>query len=343
MILKQERRRTPVLNRNAGLSAIEKPQTGFRHIPGVSFEDVRVRYSSADSAKAGARSYSSETIIFAEPEWKRSLPGNELLPVQMCQMPGEVCTPDDGEAELEDFISEDDDNDHYNVATTSGDARKEICHISTEHIVAKAKTREELREDASGIWSIQGRVSFSENTTVVCAVFRTKGGYLHIVTVNDPRVPPKLRVEAEKRGYVALRGAKTHAEANLLLYTNKHSENARLMAFGCDKDSCPQCEELLHECGPAGLDFPVRRPKKNGEKRYCSTYYFRGARKNLRGEGKFVRRIRGILSKNYEDGRLKKGAATGGRRGPNKKTERRSSYSGRAVRRKKAVREGVIQ
>lgn len=308
MFLNQERQKTPVVTRNTGLSVPGKPETGFRHIPRISFEDVRVRYSSSDSAMTGAN-------IFKAPEG---------LPVQMCPVPGDEDPQHDAEAELSDFHSEDDLEDHFNVSTTSGPGRKEVCHISTGHIVAEERDQGTLTADAKEIQGSPEKKAFSGSTTVVCAALQTKKGYLHIAMVNRSRIPPKMKAEAERRGYVAVRGANTHAEANLLLYADKHKTNARLRAFGCDKDTCPQCAKLLRKYGPRGLAFPVRGRRKDGTKQYCPVYHFKGVRRYRGGDGEYVRGMREMICKRYKskNGKLRKGAAAGARRANSRRTGR---------------------
>ena len=54
MLLKKERRRQPVLTESTGVSVPEGLKSGFEHMSGLSFEDVRIHYSSPNPARIGS-------------------------------------------------------------------------------------------------------------------------------------------------------------------------------------------------------------------------------------------------------------------------------------------------
>lgn len=320
IILRKERQRRPDLTESAGVPVPGMLKARFENMSGISFEDVKIHYSSPHPSKIGAYAYTSgrnglkmnDSISL---EQEAYMLGNKVLQkkrngslesslIQMCPKPGDARPAPDSEDELESFCSESDIEDNYNVASESVVERRSIRHVSNEEgrIVSKAKIRGELVKDARYIHSILKGKKFSGNTTVVCAVLKLKNGFLHIAMVNDALMMRKMRIRAEKLGYTIIRGIQTHAEANMILYAHKHRKDARLIAFGCDKDTCPKCAEILNECSTAKLEFTERSPNKDGAKKYSRTYYFKSSSKKPKGNGSFVRQIRRIINRNYDEG-----------------------------------------
>lgn len=113
---------------------------------------------------------------------------------------------------------------------------------------------------------------------------------------------PEMREKARELGYTVIRGIKSHAEANMILYAHKHKEDARLIAFGCDKDTCPECAKLLHECLPEDLEFPTRPLLADGTEDFSPKYHFRSTSKKPVGIGPFVARMQSVIDRDYEDG-----------------------------------------
>ncbi len=210
-----------------------------------------------------------------------------------------------GGSGLDSFESDSDYEDHFNVASVRMVEQRQIRHVANYRIVTTLKNKEQLEADAKEIHSVLGTGRFSGSTTVVCAVFEVKGGYLYVATVNDAMMAPNLRKRAEALGYTLIYGIQTHAEGNLLLYEHKHDKDARLLAFGCDKASCPECEDLLRNLSVAGLDITPRPHKADGSRAFTSKFYFRSRLRKPKGaQGPFVERVRGFIHCNYgEDGR----------------------------------------
>lgn len=362
MLLKKERRRQPVLTESTGVSVPEGLKSGFEQMSGLSFEDVRIHYSSPNPARIGAYAYTAGKNVYLGPGQEKHLPhelahvmqqkqgrvrptvsryglkmndsaslereadllGNAALQekreggqpgtqkstwwnplVQMCPKPGDAHPPHDSEDILESFCSDDDMEDHHNISTVRMDGRRATRHVSNDasRIVRPAKRRKDLVDDAKAIHRVLDGRPFSGNTTVVCAVFQVKGSFLHIAMVNDTLMTPTMRERAQELGYTILRGIKTHAEANMILYAHKHQKDARLIAFGCDKDTCPECAKLLRECTAENLEYPTRPLLADGTEDFSPTYYFRSASKNPVGVGPFVARMQSVIDRDYEAGK----------------------------------------
>lgn len=273
MFLIRERRRQPVLTEGTKASRPNRLKVGFELMSGLSFEDVRVHYSS-------------------------------LAPAQMCPGPGDARPSPDSEEELESFFSESDQEDHMNVSSVRMEGRRAIRHVSNEEgsFAGTAKSREELVDDARAIHEIVDGKPFGGNTTVVCAVLAVKGGFLHIAMTNNTLMMPEMREKARELGYTVIRGIKSHAEANMILYADKHRKDARLIAFGCDKDTCPECAKLLRECLPEDLEFPTRPLLADGTEDFSPKYHFRSTSKKPVGVGPFVARMQSMIDRDYEDG-----------------------------------------
>lgn len=157
-------------------------------------------------------------------------------------------------------------------------------------------------DDARAIHGILADKPFSGNTTVVCAVLAVKRGFLHVAMVNHALMTPKMREKAQELGYTVIRGIQTHAEANMILYVHKHIKDARLIAFGCDKDACPECAALLRECLKEELEFPTRPLLADGTEDFSPKYRFRSTSSNPVGVGLFVARMQGVIDRDYEEG-----------------------------------------
>ncbi len=234
---------------------------------------------------------------------KRKLPGSS----SSSQMPISYSTGEEEEKEeLESFDSASDHEDHFNVASMRMEGRKKVRHVANEpgKIVGTFKNRAMLQVDAKAIHDVLGKGHFSGSTTVVCAVFEVKGGYLYVATVNDALMAPSLRSKAEELDYSVIYGVKSHAEANMILYEHKHLKDARLLAFGCDKASCPECEDLMRRYLPEGLDITPKPHKADGSRAFTPNYYFESKLTSPKGDqGPFVQDMRGFIHRNYgEDG-----------------------------------------
>ncbi len=88
LFLTKERRRQPVLTESSGGSVPEKLKSGFEHMSGLSFEDVRVHYSSPNPARIGAYAYAAGRNVYLGPGQEKHLP-HELAHV-MQQKQGRV-------------------------------------------------------------------------------------------------------------------------------------------------------------------------------------------------------------------------------------------------------------
>lgn len=328
ILFKKERRRQPVLSKSTWAPVPKGLDSGYEHMSGLSFGDVRVHYSSPNPARIGA--YAAGRNAYPGPGQEKHLPheadmqGNAALQkrrdggqprpqgstwgdtlIQMCPGPGDARPSHDSEEELESFFSESDTDDHCNISTVRKNGRdKAIRHVSNDEgsVVGNAKSREELVDDARAIHDILGDKPFSGNTTVVCAVLAVKRGFLHVAMVNHALMTPKMREKAQEFGYTVIRGIQTHAEANMILYAHKHNKDARLIAFGCDKDTCPECAALLRECLTEDLEFPTRPLLADGTEDFSPKYHFRSTSTNPVGVGPFVARMQSVIDRDYEDG-----------------------------------------
>ncbi len=323
-MLKTERRRQPVLKGSARSAVPHKLKTGSVQMPGISFKDVRIHYSPSGTAGKGAWAYAPGPSIDIGLGQERPLSGGSAhatqrkqrsmlggVPVQMCPRPGGARLADESEDELDSFCSESDTEDNFNVASVSLHRRKSTRHVSNKagRTVPAAYPRKKLIDDAKAIHDVLGNRKFSGNTTVVCAVLKVKNGFLHIAMINKALMCPAMRVKAAELKYTVIRGIQTHAEANLILYAHKHEEDARIIALGCDKDTCPQCAQLLREFLPAGLKFPERPLKADGKEKYSDTYHFESTSAKPKGIGPFVTEMESVIGQNYDEkGKLKKGA-----------------------------------
>lgn len=222
----------------------------------------------------------------------------------MCPRPGDARLSHDSEDELESFFSESDTDDHYNVSTARRDGGRATRHVSNDEgsVVSKPKSRRDLVYDAKEIHRILDDKPFGGNTTVVCALLSVKRGFLHVAMVNNPLMKPEMRKKAQELGYTVIKGIQSHAEANMILYAHKHKKDARLIAFGCDKDTCPECAALLRECLTEYLEFPTRPLLADGTKAFSPKYYFRSTSKNPVGVGPFVARMQSVIDRDYEEG-----------------------------------------
>lgn len=301
MFLIRERRRQPVLTEGTRVSGSNRRKAGFESMSGLSFEDVRVHYSSLDPARTGA--YVARRNVYPRPVQEKHL-SHEPAPAQMCPGPGDARPSPDSEDELESFLSESDQEDHMNVSSVRMEGRSAIRHVSNDEgsVVGTAKSREELEGDAKAIHGTLGGRPFSGSTTVVCAVLAVKGGFLHIAMINNTLMMPEMREKARELGYTVIRGIKSHAEANMILYAHKHKEDARLIAFGCDKDTCPECAKLLDECFPGDLKYTTRPLLADGTEDFSPKYHFRSTSKKPVGIGPFVARMQSVIDRDYEDG-----------------------------------------
>ncbi len=220
--------------------------------------------------------------------------------------PGFGSAAGSGKGELESFDSDSDYEDHFNVASVRMTDRRQTRHVTNGQgkIVGTLKDKAQLEKDAKAIHDVLGKGHFSGSTTVVCAVFEVKGGYLYVATVNDALMAPKLRPKAEALGYSLIYGVRSHAEANMILYARKHDKDARLLAFGCDKASCPECEDLMRRYLPEGLDITPKPHKADGSRAFTPNYYFESKLTSPKGDqGPFVQDMRGFIHRNYgEDG-----------------------------------------
>lgn len=88
MFLKKEQRRQPVLTDSTGVSVPKRLKSGFEHMSGLSFEDVRIHYSSPNPARIGAYAYAAGRNVYLGPGQEKYLP-HELAHV-MQQKQGRV-------------------------------------------------------------------------------------------------------------------------------------------------------------------------------------------------------------------------------------------------------------
>lgn len=235
---------------------------------------------------------------YRQPGTQGSIMGS--LIIQMRPDSKDYRIPNDSEDISDSFYSQSDSEDNFNVASVKMTGRKPERHVSEPGPVAEeARLNEKLVSDARKILAALPNKRSRRATTVVCAAFRMKDGIRHYAMINGTLMGPKMRKRAGELGYIIIRGATTHAEANLILYANKHRGNARLISFGCDKKTCPQCEILLNKFFRKELSFPSRGIKKDGGRQWTDKYNFRGGYRKGRGDGQFVRRMRDCINSNY--------------------------------------------
>lgn len=206
--------------------------------------------------------------------------------------------------EMDDFVSEDNSADIFTTQYGTGDKGK---HSSQSSFSYKNRDQQELDGDATEAHKTLGDCAQGRKTTATAKFqIKSKGGlerYLYVAAANSRNMPSASRAALIKKGYHPIVGVTTHAEANLLLYAIKHKANARLLAFGCDKDSCPQCVSLLKRLVPR----VVRRERvlANGKKKYSANYKFQLIKRQNLKDPIFQRLLRHIKKHYSEDGKLK--------------------------------------
>lgn len=239
---------------------------------------------------------------------------NRCSTVQCCP------DPDDLQIKMEDctdsFASEDDDefSDVYSMkATTSLLRTSQNTSNSLKHAASLTDDRKDkttLKKDADAIFAMLKKGPAQSGTTVVCANFVDKNGKnLNLAMTNGVLPPLALRQEMVRRGYSFLHGIKTHAETNLVMYALKHKKNLTLKAFGCDKETCPQCDEILK-----AVKLPLTYSTRKNEN-FSKKYHFSPKK------GRYMEALEAIIRKHYD----KEGVLIGkskGRRTPGIKLKR---------------------
>lgn len=82
--------------------------------------------------------------------------------------------------------------------------------------------------------------------TIVCAQYRTDDGkYLKVCFSNSPLPSATARDAAQSLFYIPGHGIGSHAELNMILYSDKHMSNLQFVTHGCNRATCPQCAALL--------------------------------------------------------------------------------------------------
>lgn len=206
--------------------------------------------------------------------------------------------------EMDDFASEDDSAEIFTTQYGKGNKGK---HSSQSNFSNQNRSQQKLDNDATEAHKALDDCAQGRKTTAT-AKFQIKSRdglkqYLYVAAANSRNMPRASRAALIKKGYHPIVGVTTHAEANLLLYALKHIANARLLAFGCDKESCPQCVSLLKRLVPR----VTRRERAlvNGKKKYSNNYKFQLIkRQNIKNP--IFQRLLGHITKHYsEDGKLK--------------------------------------
>ena len=209
-----------------------------------------------------------------------------------------------GSEELEDFDSEDNSADIFTIQYGTGNQGK---HSSQSGASFKNKSQKELDCDATNAHNELDVCARGRKTTATAKFqIKSKNGrkrYLYVAAANSRNMPRSSRDFLIHKKYHPIVGATTHAEANILLYALKHIKDARLLAFGCDKDSCPQCVSLLKHLVPR-----VKRKERTlvgGRKKYSPNYKFNLIKRQNRTNHIFQRLLVHISKHYSKDGKLK--------------------------------------
>lgn len=209
----------------------------------------------------------------------------------------------DSSTVLNDFHSESEDDPYFSVSTNDyPDRTRHVTNLS-DYQLAAPKERSELAHDAKEIHDVlKGRQKGC--VTVVCSVFEitVEGSvrYLHVLTTNCAYIPENIKLAASSRGYALLKAGREHAEIQMLLYAGKHSHDARLTDYGCDKPNCPQCRKILEEVAP---DLPIIGERED----FSRKYYLDPVKKRSQGTRShgMMERIQDLAGENYDpDGEL---------------------------------------
>ena len=129
---------------------------------------------------------------------------------------------------------------------------------------------EKLAKDATEIWNAIPNEKSRKNATVICAALRDTDGFVRLFTVwnKNSVLCPAAREKAYKLGYHVIRAQQSHAEGQLLQFLSKRADvYTHLVAMGCDKDHCIECDWMMknHLCpgylSISGNEVGSRKPK----------------------------------------------------------------------------------
>lgn len=210
----------------------------------------------------------------------------------------------------ESFVSKTDIGEFRDVNSMSTPQLKSkqlVRHSSNNLLTERAKTQKNLQGDACTLSNLLEESVRSRNT-LVCACFQTirpirstdlshppQRRYLHCVFANKALPATVIRPKLQEMGYTFVHGMKTHAETNMLLYAMKHRRSLKLKCFGCDKDTCPQCDKLLRSIPSIKA---LRCWKVRPRRLWSRKYYFVGSKKLQ--PGKYIRALNQHILKHYK-------------------------------------------